>query len=191
MRYLKYALVAALAIVPVAAQDVQPTNDAPNPYTTVKDYFKLPDGRTWGSTSAVDIDKDGKSIWVAERCGTNACTGSNLDPILKFDESGNLVAHFGAGLIQSPHGIFVDKDDNIWVTDCSCTNAGGGRGGRGGGRATGDSAARGAAPPPAAPPTTGHQIFKFSPDGKLLMTLGKAGGGRDTAFFWQPNDLLI
>jgi hypothetical protein len=45
----------------------KPTNDAPNPYNTVSDYFKLPDGRTWGSTSAVEIDKDGKSIWVAER----------------------------------------------------------------------------------------------------------------------------
>ena len=37
-----------------------PTNDAPNPYTTIENHFKLPAGRTWGSTSAVDIDKDGK-----------------------------------------------------------------------------------------------------------------------------------
>ena len=66
MRYARYALAAALLVAPVVAQDVQPTNDAPNPYTTVKDYFKLPEGRTWGSTSAVDIDKDGKSIWIAE-----------------------------------------------------------------------------------------------------------------------------
>ena len=40
-------------------QTVQPINDLPNPYTTVADYFKLPAGRTWGSTSAVEIDKDG------------------------------------------------------------------------------------------------------------------------------------
>src|SRR5436305_14862920 len=123
MRYLKYALVAALAIVPVAAQDIQPTNDAPNPFTTVKDYFKLPAGRTWGSTSAVDIDKDGKSIGVAERCGVNSCadpaTGkmSPLDPVLKFDASGKLVKSFGAGMIAFAHGIHVDRDGNIWVTD--------------------------------------------------------------------------
>ena len=33
-----------------------PVNQAPNPYQTVENYFKLPAGRTWGSTSAVDID---------------------------------------------------------------------------------------------------------------------------------------
>ena len=39
-------------------------NDLPNPYRTVAGWAKLPEGRTWGSTSAVAIDKDGKSIWV-------------------------------------------------------------------------------------------------------------------------------
>ncbi len=45
-----------------------PTNDAPNPYNTIEGWAKLPEGRAWGSTSAVEIDKDGRSIWVAERC---------------------------------------------------------------------------------------------------------------------------
>src|SRR4051794_40292258 len=68
------ALAAAAFSAPIVAQSpTKPTNDAPNPYSTVSDYFKLPQGRTWGSTSAVEIDKDGKSIWVAERCGTNSC----------------------------------------------------------------------------------------------------------------------
>ena len=68
-----------------------PVNDRPNPFQTVSDYFKLPAGRTWGSTSAIDVDKDGRSIWVAERCGANSCadpaTGkmSPLDPVQKFD----------------------------------------------------------------------------------------------------------
>src|SRR4051794_18803254 len=75
----------------------QPTNDLPNPYRTVADYFKMPAGRTWGSTSAVDVDRDGKSIWVGERCGANSCLDSKLDPILKFDESGKLIKSFGAG----------------------------------------------------------------------------------------------
>jgi len=56
-----------------AQTNAQPTNSAANPYETVKDWAKLPEGRTWGSTSAVEIDKDGKSIWVAERCGQNSC----------------------------------------------------------------------------------------------------------------------
>ena len=157
-----------LAAAPVAAQaNMAPVNSLPNPYRTVEGWAKMPEGRAWGSTSAVAIDRDGKSVWVAERCGANVCVGSTLDPVLKFDANGNLVAHFGAGMIESPHGIFVDRDKNVWVVDCSCTG-GGGRG-RGG--------AAPATPPPApAGPPKGHQIFKFSPDGKLLMTLGKPGG---------------
>ena len=101
-----------------------PTNDAPNPFQTIEGHFKLPDGRTWGSTSAVDIARDGRSIWVAERCGANTCvaeptTGkmSPLNPVLLFDESGKLVRSFGAGMMAFPHGIHVDRDGNVWVTD--------------------------------------------------------------------------
>src|SRR5215213_10396176 len=99
----------ALVILAVAAlftgAQPQPVYDLPNPYQTVENYFKLPEGRTWGATSAVDIDKDGRSVWVAERCGANSCAGSNLDPILKFDASGKLVKSFGAGMFIFPHGI--------------------------------------------------------------------------------------
>jgi sugar lactone lactonase YvrE len=172
-----------LALCVIAASSraqatMPPTNDAPNPYQTITGWAKLPEGRPWGSTSAVAIDRDGVSVWVAERCGTNSCAGSTLDPVLKFDSIGTLVAHFGAGLMLAPHGIFVDRDDNVWVIDCACTGGGRGRG----------------TPPPladSARPPKGHQIFKFSPTGKLLMTLGKPGGGRDTAYFFQPNALLV
>jgi sugar lactone lactonase YvrE len=167
------------AAAPLSAQaDMKPVNSLPNPYRTVEGWAKMPEGRTWGSTSAVAIDRDGQSIWVAERCGANSCVGSTLDPVLKFDKNGNLVAHFGAGLIDSPHGIFVDRDNNIWVVDCSCTG-GGGRG-RGG-----------AAPAAPAGSPKGHQILKFSPEGKVLLTLGKLGGGRDPDFFWQPNAIYV
>src|SRR5262245_16718980 len=101
-----------------------PTNDLPNPYQSIEGAFVLPDGRTWGSTSAVEIGKDGRSIWVVERCGVNSCvtdpaTGkmSPLDPILHYDASGKLIKSFGAGLLVGPHGIFVDRDGNVWVTD--------------------------------------------------------------------------
>ncbi|MEW3852090.1 hypothetical protein QOZ73_33160, partial [Pseudomonas aeruginosa] len=74
-----------------------PVNEAPNPFTTIENQFKMPEGRTWGSTSAVEIDKDGKSIWVGERCGANSCWDaakgqmSPLPVLLKFDASGKLV----------------------------------------------------------------------------------------------------
>src|SRR5215510_10466715 len=94
----------ALSIPMMYAQsDVQPTNSAPNPYETVKDWAKLPEGRTWGSTSAVEIDKDGKTIWVGERCGANSCQDSMLDSIIHFDENGKVIKSFGAGLLIAPH----------------------------------------------------------------------------------------
>ena len=150
-----------------------PTNSAPNPYRTIEGWAKLPEGRTWGSTSAVDIDRDGTSIWVAERCGTNSCQGSTLPPVLAFDANGKLMRAFGAGRILSPHGISVDHEGNVWVTDCTCTRIAAG------------------VPVDSSAPPQGHQLFKFSPEGKLLMTLGKPGGGRDAQYFWQPNDVLV
>jgi streptogramin lyase len=151
----------------------------PNPYRTIEGWAKMPEGRTWGATSAVDIDKDGRSIWVAERCGANSCLGSDLPIVLKFDESGKLVTSFGAGLMIFPHGIHVDRDGNIWVTD---------------GQDNKPRRPRGApADAPLPPPperSIGHQVFKFSPDGKRLMTLGTAGGGTGADGFFQPNDVV-
>ena len=204
MRHARQTIVTLLLLVPVlaVAQDAgQPTNDAPNPYKTVKDYFKLPEGRTWGSTSAVDIDKDGKSIWVAERCGLNSCldraTGkmSDLPTVLKFDASGKLVKSFGAGLLIFPHGIHVDKDGNVWGTDgqddAPVPARGAGGAGRGAAGAEGGRAAAPAGPVGPRPGAThGNQVFKFSPDGKVLLTLGKLGGAAAPDYFYQPNDVI-
>ena len=90
---------------------------------TVKDYFKLPAGRTWGSTSAVDIDKDGKSIWVAERCGTNSCldraTGqmSDLPTVLKFDAVRQARQELRRRAADLPARHLRGRDGNVWVTD--------------------------------------------------------------------------
>jgi DNA-binding beta-propeller fold protein YncE len=203
---LGFAVVVACLVIPTSgstefAQDmVQPTNDAPNPYQTIENYFKMPEGRTWGSTSAVAIDKDGKSIWVAERCGMgdngrahNSCiedptTGkmSPLPVVMKFDASGKMVKSFGAGMLVFPHGMFVDQDGNVWVTDGQDNAPRAPRGTRGAG-----GGGRGAGPGNQPGATVGHQVYKFSPDGKLLMTLGKVGGGADPDYFYQPNDVLV
>ncbi|MCB1686620.1 MAG: peptidyl-alpha-hydroxyglycine alpha-amidating lyase family protein [Pseudomonadales bacterium] len=157
------ALLSALALISAAAIA---ENHAPNPYTTIENWGKLPEGRTWGSTSAIYPTRDGRHIWVGERCGANVCVGSDLDPILLFDLDGNLVRSFGAGLIAWPHGLHVDADDNVWVAD-----------------------AVGYAP---VPEGWGHVVYKFSPTGKVLMVLGKkgvAGAGKDT--FRKPNDVVV
>ena len=172
---MRFILVLAVALAVLSEwrvqtqSDIQPVNDPPNPYTTVEGWAKMPDGRTWGSTSAVDIDPDGKSIWVAERCGANSCVNSNLPVVLKFDETGKLVKSFGAGMFAFPHGIHVDRQGNVWVTD---------------------GVPPGAANQPAAAGKS-HFVVKFSPEGKVLLTLGKpgvAGDAPDT--FNQPSDVI-
>jgi streptogramin lyase len=152
-------LITFLAVV--AAQKVS--------YRTVENHFTLPDGRKIGSTVGITIDLDGTSVWAFERCGAQNCVGSSLAPVLKFDAAGKLATSFGTGMFIRPHGIHVDRDGNIWVTDGEGPD---GKDPRRDGK--------------------GHQVFKFSRDGKVLMTLGKAGvagDGPDT--FNMPSAVLI
>jgi DNA-binding beta-propeller fold protein YncE len=152
---------------------VTPINNLPNPYETVRNFGTLPDGRKWGSVSAVAVDIDGTSIWAGDRCGTNSCAGSKVDPIVKLDPSGKVVRSFGAGRILWPHGIDVDRQGNVWVVDArSATDAEL--------KQYPDAAGK------------GHTVIKFSPDGKVLLTLGTAGkAGNPPNAFTEPNDVAI
>ncbi len=102
------------------------------------------------------------TIYVIHRCVANSCAGRKEPPILKFDANGKLLQSWGEGLFIFPHGATVDRDGNLWVTD-----AGGADG-------------------------KGHQVFKFSPEGKVIKTLGKAGvSGSTPDLFDQPTDVLV
>jgi DNA-binding beta-propeller fold protein YncE len=102
------------------------------------------------------------TIFVVERCFENSCAGRSEPPILHYDANGRLIKTFGQGMFVFPHGATVDRQGNLWVTD-----------------ARGDAG-------------KGHQVFKFSPDGKVLMTLGKAGvSGSGPDLFDQPTDVVI
>jgi len=141
-----------------------PPNNLPNPYSTVLNWAQLPDQRKWGSTAGVDIAPNG-NIWAYDRCGANNCADSPLDPILQFDKtSGKLLLKFGAGMFVQPHGIFVDKQGNVWITD--------------------DQASK--------DKTKGLTVVKFSPAGKVLMTLGTAGtAGEGPNTFGAPSDVVV
>jgi len=158
------AFVAILVLTGGRAQaqaSYPPPNDAPNPYRTVLNWAQLPDGRKWGSTAGVKVGPDG-NIWAYDRCGTDTCADSNLAPILEFNTSGKFLKSFGAGIFNFPHGLLVDVDGNVWVTDAITKNG------------------------------KGQQVIKFSPDGKVLLTLGKAGvtgDGPDT--FNQPTSVAV
>ena len=183
--------IVAFVVAPNAQQaPVEPTNSAPNPYTTIENSLKMPEGRTWGSTAGVGIDKDGKSVWVLERCGANGCWDranskmSPLDPVLHFSADGTLLKSFGQGMFASPHGLYVDRDGNIWATDYQDNLPRRGRG-----------AAPDSPLPPPPDKVVGHQVYKFNPDGKLLLTLGKAGGNqpgqpKDPGSFYEPNNVI-
>ena len=123
-------------------------------------FFKLPPGRSVGATSGLGIHSDGLAFWVFDRCGAQDCRGSDLAPIMKFDREGNHLLSFGEDLFQRPHGLYVDRDGNVWVTDDV-------------GSRDIDTVSE----------AKGHQVFKFSPEGELLMTLGSpgiSGDGPDT-----------
>jgi sugar lactone lactonase YvrE len=152
--------------------EVQPINDLPNPYETIRNWGTLPEGRVWGATSAIDVDRDGKSIWVAERCGKTSCAGSDLPVVLKLDASGKVVESFGGRMFIFPHGIHVDRDGNVWITDARA--------------ATTEELAKF---PDAK--GKGHQVVKFSPQGKVLLTIGKPGmAGDPPDYLNEPCDVV-
>lgn len=102
------------------------------------------------------------NLWVFDRCGENSCVGSNRDPVLEFDPAGKFLKSFGAGMFVWPFSLYIDHAGNIWVTDNE------GQDGK------------------------GHTVTKFTPDGKVLMTLGKpgvAGDGPDT--FNRPSGVVV
>jgi DNA-binding beta-propeller fold protein YncE len=110
------AVTAVLRIAGTQAQ-VDDPDSAPNPYRVVNDWAKLPEGRRWGMAIGVDVDRDGSSVWVFDRCGGKSCDGSNIAPIQKFDATGRLVVSFGSGLFSWPHGLLAAPDGTVWVTD--------------------------------------------------------------------------
>ena len=84
--------------------------------------------------------------------------------------SGKLLQDWGDGMFCWPHGIRVDADGNIWIIDGGA----------------------GSWPTPDCIPGKGHVVLKFSPAGKLLMTLGKQGEpGNDSEHFNGPTDVAF
>jgi sugar lactone lactonase YvrE len=133
-----------VALTTASAQD--------NPYKVAPGWAQLPANITLGGVISVEPDTKG-NIWVVHR---------NQPPILEFDASGKLLKSFGTDMFVQPHGLALDRDGNVWVTDSQ------GKDGK------------------------GHQVFKFSPDGKVLMTLGKAGVAAETNdSFAGPSDVVV
>ena len=160
----------------VQTDKVQPVNSGANPYRVIRDWARLDlEGRPWGGSNGVAIDRDGKSVWATDRCSPGTapgCLGTRVNPVHHFDETGKEIKSFGGGMLVWPHGIHVDRDGNVWVTD-----------------------ARAASPAELEKfPGEGNKgsvVVKFSPDGKVLMTLGKPGvRGNPPGALTDPTDVV-
>ncbi len=148
----------------------------PNPYRQVEGWAKLPGGRQIGAVGDVDIDVDGRHVWAVLRCDAPTekfgyeCLDSELDIVVKFAPDGNAVESFGGGMFIWPHGLEVDPQGNVWVTDAAADERTSGPNARG----------------------RGHQVVKFSPTGEVLMRLGTAGvPGNDRTHFNAPSDIVV
>jgi len=134
-----------------------------NPYRMLDNWPHLGDIKPG---SAIGIIPDGKGgTWIHHR---------SEPPIIHVDASGNILKSFGDGMFAQAHGFCQDKDGNFWAGDS--------------GMALGGAAAAAAS----TAKVKGFTFQKFSPDGKLLMTLGKDGvskAGPDT--FISPTACAI
>ena len=168
--WLAALVVAALLGLPTAAV----AQALPNPYRAVDGWAKMPAGRSMGAVGDLKLDPDGQHLWVVVRCTAtepsrfgNECLDSDLDPVLEFDLQGNVVKSFGGGMFIWPHGLDVDREGNVWVSDAVSAKK-------------------------TPPGKRGHQVVKFSPEGKVLLTLGTPGvpgGGPD--HFDAPSDVAV
>ncbi len=173
---------AALLAGCVDAESAQPSEATGNPITgeglpnpnptVVANWGQQSPDRAWGSSAGIEIDPIDGQIWAYERCGSGSaggpginCDSNPVDPIMKFDRhTGAVLASLGAGVMVTPHGLYVDREGNVWVTDFAANAEG----------------------------TKGHQVHKFSPTGELLMSLGTAGqAGNGPGQFNQPNDVIV
>jgi DNA-binding beta-propeller fold protein YncE len=140
--------IAALLILLIA----QPVTAADASYNLADNWGPHLHGIEWGQTAGLTIDAQGRLY---------AFTRKNV-PIVEFDAAGNVLKTWGEGLFVFPHGIRVDRNGFLWLTDAR------GRDGK------------------------GQQVFKFSRDGKLLLTLGIAGvSGENAETFNGPTDVAV
>ena len=165
------------AMVMLAAGALIGAAQAQSSYSCVNDApnpYKLADG--WAHMPRAwaqtnNVFVDGKdNVWVMDRCEDKGCLGSHESPIWELSPDGKVVKNLGAGMYIFPHTVKPDALGNIWAIDGDAKDG------------------------------KGNQVVKFSPDGKVLLTLGKAGQGgpgleafdRPTGIAFAPNgDIFI
>ena len=76
-------------------------------YVPVADPVTLPAGTLMGPPASVGFDSRGH-LWVLNR---------GAAPLMEFDSDGKFLRALGQGLFTRTHGLRIDGEDNLWVTD--------------------------------------------------------------------------
>ena len=146
--FITTASIAAVALVAVlgAAAAVDAV------YRAVPGWGPLPAGMEWGEVPGMTMDKNGV-IYAFHR---------NEPPVVQFDATGKVLKTWGKGMFVWPHGIRVDRNGFLWITD---------------GRAADGN---------------GQLVYKFDLQGNVVMTLGTKGvPGEDATTFNGPTDVAV
>lgn len=155
------ASVAAFALALAACDPAPPPREEVPKLSVDTGWPTIPAGAKFGGVSAVDVDDQG-NVLVLHRAGRKWAEPFPKDPIpdptvFKFAPDGTLLAQWGAGVFVMPHGISIDADGKVWITDVAR-----------------------------------EQVFRFSPEGALELTLGEQGvTAQDAAHFGRPADVAF
>ncbi len=128
----------------------------------VRDWPALPEGLVLGQCVGVGVDSQ-SNVFVFHRNGRTWSTPFPTEPLaaptvsVLDGRSGRLLAAWGSNEFIMPHGLTLDHEDNVWLTDVAR-----------------------------------QQVFKFTHEGRLLLTLGERGvAGSDQKHFNLPTDVAV
>src|SRR5438552_2670670 len=91
---------------------IQAVNSGANPYRVIRDWAHI-EGRAWGGSNGVAIDRDGKTVWATDRCSPGPVpgrVGTQVNPGPRSDES-------GPGEFRTPHAVEFDSKGQLIVAD--------------------------------------------------------------------------
>jgi DNA-binding beta-propeller fold protein YncE len=151
----------------------------------------LPNHWIMGQTIGVSVDGN-DHVWIIHRAGSleagevhatttpkTAQCCAPADPVLEFDQAGNLIGHWGGpgngyDWPDSNHGITVDYKGYVWIGGNGRGTATSARGAINGQDEETPAAGRGGTKGPAPFQSfNDNMVLKFTQDGKFLMQIGK------------------
>jgi peptidylamidoglycolate lyase len=91
-------------------------------HAVVSHWPDLPENHTLGLCAGVGVDSKNR-VFVFHRCGRKWQTPFPKEPIAEptvtviDGATGKLITSWGAGQFNMPHGLTIDHEDNVWLTD--------------------------------------------------------------------------